>query len=313
MDENFVRELLSRTESGNLDFKREHHSSDVELAKDLMAISNVLPPDERGHIVFGADQDPGDGTGVIVGLSGQTPDDAALHHQVTHKLNRVPAFGYQVFVIDSRTVGVLEVVGEGKRPYFPIRDAGSVLTRFLPLKRSGSGTDRASPLEVIEWSHQDDPVLHEKARLELEESRLRQHPRLNVAVDTKSRARTKGGPLVIMENVGRCILTVKSVSIRWKSAMAFVKLRALSSDADSDGSLDRGIQTHTIGSSVVLPPGGSGSATMRLSKEEFTRGFGDVAGIGRIEFEILDVTIAADSEYGKAMEEKLEVNEVVRW
>ncbi len=313
MDEAFVRELLSRTESPTLDFKREHHTSDVELAKDLMAIANVLRLDERGHIVFGADEDPIDRTGIVVGLAGKVPDDASLQQQITHRLNRVPCFTYQSFTLDGLTVGVLEIVGEGKRPYFPIRDSGNLLTRFLPLKRVGTITERASPIEVIEWSRQDDPVLHEKAKLELEELRLAQQPRLNVALDTRSRARTTGGPLVVMENVGRCLLTVKGVAIRWKSAMAFVKLGAATAEANSDETVERGIQTHIIGANLNLPPRGRATATMQLSKEEFLRGFGDVSGIGRIEFEILDVAVAIESEHGTAAEEQIDVNEIIRW
>jgi predicted HTH transcriptional regulator len=78
MNEEGLRELLSRSEGPALDFKREHGSKE-EFAKDVMAIANVLRNGERGYLLFGVDENPADYTGVVVGLKAPPPDDADLH------------------------------------------------------------------------------------------------------------------------------------------------------------------------------------------------------------------------------------------
>ena len=312
MDENFIKDLLARKEGPTLDFKLQHHDKGTELAKDIMAIANNLGIGERGHILFGVDEGPTEKTGVVVGLTAPVPDDATLQQQVKDKLNRVPAFTCQPFDLGGRTIGVLEITGEGKRPYYPTKDSASVLTRHLPLKRIGTSTDSASPIEVIEWSRHDDPVQHERAKLELEEIHLARQPRINIQVDTTGRPRTGAGPKVVVTNVGKCNLTLRSIDVRWRSTMTFVRLSA-AEDAASTTSEEDEIQTHRMSGSPIMPPRSSCSAVVKFSAEEFTRGFGDVSGIGRIEWEIIDVTVTAESEYGISIEQTAVTNAPVRW
>jgi hypothetical protein len=312
MDEDFIRDLLGRKEGPTLDFKLQHHDKGTELAKDIMAIANNLAIGERGHILFGVDEDPTEKTGIIVGLTTAAPDDATLQQQVKDKLNRVPSFTCQPFELDGRTIGFLEITGEGKRPYYPTKDSATVLTRNLPLKRIGTSTDPASPLEVIEWSRHDDPIQRERAKLELEEIHLARQPRMNIQVDTTTRARTGAGPNVVIANVGKCNLTVRSIDVRWRSTMTVVKLSA-AEDADLASSEEDNIQTHRMSGSPIMPPLSRYTALVKFSQEEVARGFGDISGISRIEWEIIDVTVAAESEYGIPIEQKAVTNAPVRW
>jgi hypothetical protein len=55
------------------------------------------------------------------------------------------------------TVGVVEILGEGLRPYYPKTGRGGLAIN-VPLKRSGSSTTSATPDEVVEWYLHDNPV-----------------------------------------------------------------------------------------------------------------------------------------------------------
>ena len=166
MDEDLIGDLLRRKEGPTLDFKLEHHDKGTELAKDIMAIANNLGIGERGYVLFGVAEDATEKTGIVVGLTTAAPDDATLQQQVKDKLNRAPQFTCQPFTIEGRTIGVLQITGDGKRPYYPTKNSAAVLTRHLPLKRLGSSTDSASPLEVLEWSRRrrSDPARESQTR-----------------------------------------------------------------------------------------------------------------------------------------------------
>jgi hypothetical protein len=156
MDETLVRGLVARREEPRLDFKESPWESSDEFAKDLMAMGNILPRGARAHILVGV-RELGDGTGEIIGAEMGRARDAEYHEKVK-TLNKVPKFRFAIVPLDGKSVGVFEIEGGGQRPYFPLRDKG-VLRRFVPLKRSGTSTDVASPDEVLEWSREDEPTL----------------------------------------------------------------------------------------------------------------------------------------------------------
>lgn len=175
-----VRELAARKEGTTLDFKRDDYdwstkASNLELAKDLMAMANSLrASSEPGYILIGVDDD-----GSIVGVATPHTDDANLHQKVKHHLNRVVDFVYSPIEVDGVSVGVYEI-RPGGRPFFPLRDAPP-LRRHCAMYRDGTSTDIASPTQIIEWSREDDPQEHRHKQLQLREleARAAVHPVLS--------------------------------------------------------------------------------------------------------------------------------------
>jgi hypothetical protein len=153
MDSDKIRELTARVEDHRLDFKSSLYTSNEELAKDLMAIANVLPPGSTGHIILGVKQLPDD-TGEIVGVALGAERDSHYQQKVAGRLNRSPQFTFFPIHLPEGDVGVFEVTGIGERPYFPLVTRGN-LNKFIPQKRLGSSTAVASPDEVREWVLED--------------------------------------------------------------------------------------------------------------------------------------------------------------
>jgi len=152
-----VRELAARAEDHRLDFKSGLYSSNAELAKDLMAIANLLPPGSTGYLLLGVRQRP-DETGEIVGVDLGSDRDSNYQQKIAHKLNRSPRFTFFPLRLQEGEVGVFEITGIGERPYFPIVDEEK-LKKFIPQKRLGSSTAHASPDEVKDWVLEDRPTL----------------------------------------------------------------------------------------------------------------------------------------------------------
>ena len=201
-----VRELVARREGTKLDFKARDHdwaanraASNAELAKDLMALGNMLRPNsEPAYILTGVQND-----GTIVGVPPASHyDDAILHQKVQGALNRTPVFAYAPVEVDGMSIGVYEIRG-GARPYFPLRDAPPSLRRHVAMYRNGTATEEASPTMILEWAREDDPDAHRMRALELRklEAEARVHGRMrHVSVNTN------GNDVVIkllVENRGR--------------------------------------------------------------------------------------------------------------
>lgn len=146
-----------------LDYDWSRPGSNAELAKDLMAFANCLRPNsEPAYMLVGVDNQ-----GALVGVpAAGLLDDAQLHQKAQHALNRTPDFSFTSILVGSVTIGVYEIRGGG-RPYFPLRDAGTVLRRHVALYRNGSSTDSASPTMILEWAREDDPDAHRLRSLEL--------------------------------------------------------------------------------------------------------------------------------------------------
>lgn len=155
IDEAKVRELAARVEDHRLDFKEDLYSSNEELAKDLMAFANLLPPGSTGHILLGVRQRQDD-TGEIVGVNLGVDRDSNYQQKADGKLNRTPRFTFFRLHLQEGEIGVFEINGTGERPYFPIANAGK-LRKNIPLKRLGSSTADATPDEVKDWVHEDQP------------------------------------------------------------------------------------------------------------------------------------------------------------
>jgi hypothetical protein len=208
-----IRELVARGENSTLDFKRDDYdwddrASNAELAKDVMAMANVLlPADEPAYILIGVDN-----MGNIVGVPPANHlDDAVLHQKVQGLLNRTPLFSYAPVEVDGMSVGVFEI-GPGGRPYFALRDQNT-LRRHVAFYRNGSATDIASPTMIQEWGREDDPAARRLREMELRKHEadaairgLARHLSFDIQNDVKIR--------VLVENIGRSGFTI--VRFDWR-------------------------------------------------------------------------------------------------
>jgi Putative DNA-binding domain len=161
-----IRALAAQGESDVLDFKRDDYNwtirqSNAELAKDLMAIANLIdaksPP---AYILIGVDN-----AGTIVGVT-EHLDDAVLHQKVAGLLNLTPTFAYYPVQVDGKSIGVYEITG-GQRPYYPVGDSAPSLRRNVAMFRNGSSTDVAAPPLILSWAREDDPDGERRRALQL--------------------------------------------------------------------------------------------------------------------------------------------------
>lgn len=157
-----LRELAARRESSSLDFKLTQYDwkpeGNLELAKDIMAIANALPPGSLpGYILIGVGTET-DSTGRIVGIDPASHlDDACMQQKVSSLLNRNPTFSYYPVVVDALSIGVFEI-HPGGRPFYPLKEKGNShrLARFEALVRVGTSTDIASPDQIQSWLREDE-------------------------------------------------------------------------------------------------------------------------------------------------------------
>lgn len=156
-----VRELAARGARTTLDLKGVDYpwaagkTANAELARDLMALANVLGPHASpAYILIGVQND-----GTIVGVPPASHlDNAALHQKVKDLLNKMPLVSYCPVEVDGLSVGVYEIT-PGGRPYFPLRDAEPSLQKHVAKYRDGTSTETASPSMVLEWHREDDRQL----------------------------------------------------------------------------------------------------------------------------------------------------------
>jgi hypothetical protein len=112
-----------------------------------MGIANNLRRDEVGHILIGVDEDPTTKRGKVVGIQPGL-DDASVQNAVKDWLVRMPRFSYGELQHDGHTVGSVEIRGEGRRPYYPVRASGSALAVNIARVRTGSSTTEACPHDI---------------------------------------------------------------------------------------------------------------------------------------------------------------------
>jgi hypothetical protein len=190
LDEDSVRSLIAQQESAWLDFKKEMYDwrdgGDAELAKDIMAIANLLPrgADKKGYILVGVEEVEPERTGNLLGF---TPDerlgDAEFQEKVKDKLNRQPRFRYAIVPVAGKLVGVFEI-SSGERPYFALKDFNGrgklALRRNAAYYRTGARNDVASPAEILSRDREDNPARHRLVELQLAEAeaKAKVRPRL---------------------------------------------------------------------------------------------------------------------------------------
>lgn len=149
MDQEFIRTLLYRAESVDLDFKREQYKlsgSDAEkseLVKDVLAMANAWR-ESTGYILLGVAESKGD-LPMVVGIT-DFHDDAHFQQMVNSKVHPKIEFAYQVCKFDDLFVGVISVPKQ-KRPFYLQKRFGNIDADLVYLRR-GSSTAVAKPDEI---------------------------------------------------------------------------------------------------------------------------------------------------------------------
>jgi len=240
-----LRTLAANGECDVLDYKRDDYNwsikqSNAELAKDLMAMGNMIGPKSvPAYILVGVDN-----AGTIVGIPTHV-DDAVLHQKVAGLLNLTPTFSYYPVVVDGKSVGVYEITA-GKRPYYPVADSPPSLRRNVSMFRNGSSTDVASPQLIQAWGREDDPDGQRLRALQ-----LKQHEAEARVVGSLSHTWVNDTPKGMsiglrLENLGRNSFTVDRC--RWRAewnwlfaeelAKAGISLRAEYAPPSGDDTFD---------------------------------------------------------------------------
>ncbi|MBI2395955.1 MAG: ATP-binding protein [Deltaproteobacteria bacterium] len=167
-----IRELMLRGENETLDFKRQHHTDDAELAKDLMSIANRLrKTSQPGYLLIGIDEDE-HGLGRFAEEQPAHPDDAPLQQKVRNYLNPPLDFHFYVVRVEGFVVGVFEI-RYSKRPIAAARTSGNKLQAGLAYVRRGTSNALATAHEIVDWAREDNLLDNEVALLAVDELRAR--------------------------------------------------------------------------------------------------------------------------------------------
>jgi len=148
----FIETILNMHESDTLDFKRDQYpfegagnEAKGELLKDILAFANAWNTSDA-HILIGAEEVPGE-RARVVGLSRHL-DDAKVQQFVNSKTNTPVRFCYIVSEFEEKSVGVIRISRDQRRPIFLNNDFGR-LRRGAVYIRRGSSTDEARPDEIV--------------------------------------------------------------------------------------------------------------------------------------------------------------------
>ena len=158
INEDKLRELLSRQESQTLDFKGEPYRFDSDdskskFIKDILAMANT-PRDEAAYIIIGVKANA-DGSKELVGVDiQQHPEDADLQQRINPaRVEPKPTFLYQPISLDGRSYGVIEISLKKNGPYFATKDFGVLKAHQLYFRR-GTRNSEATTIDIYviyEW------------------------------------------------------------------------------------------------------------------------------------------------------------------
>lgn len=214
-----VRELMLRGENETLDFKREHHDADPDLAKDLMSIANRLrKTSEPGYLLIGVDEDEL-GRGVFASERPVHADDDTYQQKVRTWLNPPLDFHFYEVPVDGFVVGVFEIKYT-KRPIAAARGSGNKLQLGLAYRRRGTRNDLATAQEIVDWAREDNLLDNEAALLAVDD--LRARVELAPAILGHTHCTQQGSELWIdlrLENRGNVAMVVRPSATWGTSAL----------------------------------------------------------------------------------------------
>jgi hypothetical protein len=151
MNDSEIAELLWQSESDTLDFKRDQYPFDgapddqrSEILKDILAFANAWRTGPA-RILIGVEEVK-HGRSIPVGTEHLT--NRTLQTFVNSKVNRPIAFSYEVYEIDGKSVGVIEVPIQD-RPLFLKKRFGRLEAQTVYIRR-GDTTMIADPDEIAQ-------------------------------------------------------------------------------------------------------------------------------------------------------------------
>lgn len=160
--------LNSYPEQSKFDWKQDINISSnrkkSEIAKDVIAIANAHGTSD-GYLLYGVNPGKND---PIVGIT-NTVDDANIQQIVNSKVKKPIDFLYFEQEIDGRTIGIIKIRKDQKRPFIVKDDFGVLRQSTTPI-RKGSSTDFASDedLEKMYYDPKRTEYVHTRAKALLE-------------------------------------------------------------------------------------------------------------------------------------------------
>ena len=146
-----ILQLLSQTpEQAAFDWKQDFVSPNDddkkgELIKDICAIANASPL-SYGYMIYGVDPRRPD---PLIGIS-RNYDDSQLQQLVKGKIEPLPSFLYYEVSAGTKTVAVIQVAPNKKRPFIISADIGRVRRGQIVIRR-GSSTDGIAIKDLFEF------------------------------------------------------------------------------------------------------------------------------------------------------------------
>lgn len=146
-----ILQLLSQIpEQAAFDWKKDFVSPNDddkrgELIKDICAIANASPL-SYGYIVYGVDPRRPD---PLIGVSSNY-DDSGLQQLLRGKIEPAPSFLYYEVSAGAKTVAVIQVAPNKKRPFIINADIGRVHRGQIVIRR-GSSTDGIAIKDLFEF------------------------------------------------------------------------------------------------------------------------------------------------------------------
>lgn len=146
-----ILQLLSQTpEQAAFDWKKDFVSPNDddkrgELIKDICAIANASPL-SYGYIVYGVDPRRPD---PLIGVSSNY-DDSRLQQLLRGKIEPAPSFLYYEVSAGAKTVAVIQVAPNKKRPFIINADIGRVRRGQIVIRR-GSSTDGIAIKDLFDF------------------------------------------------------------------------------------------------------------------------------------------------------------------
>lgn len=142
-----LEDLISQTESENLDFKRQFHQNNVEMLHDIICLANSYVEADR-YLVFGVADDK-----AVVGVQSDSnrKNNAGIQDLLRQSnFNRIPTMMLQTIMHEPGIeVDILTIKNRPDKPFFLIKDksfqgktirAGVIYTRLgdtnIPLQES---------------------------------------------------------------------------------------------------------------------------------------------------------------------------------
>lgn len=146
-----ILQLLSQIpEQAAFDWKQDFVSPNDddkkgELIKDICAIANASPQ-SYGYMIYGVDPRRPD---PLIGIS-RNYDDSQLQQLVKGKIEPLPSFLYYEVSAGTKTVAVIQVAPNKKRPFIISADIGRVRRGQIVIRR-GSSTDGIAIKDLFEF------------------------------------------------------------------------------------------------------------------------------------------------------------------